>query len=91
MLTKDQMFAIYDFVNTNSGERLWMRSEKLLDLTQELSHTDPQRIIINKFISKNSNRIISELETSIFSLFKKLIEAKDEQEVAFDLVPHMEH
>lgn len=82
MLNKDQVFAINDFVNDNSCSKLWQVSEKLIQITSEVTSNNAQKDFLNKFILKNATRKIAELESSIYSLFKDLLIIKDVQLVA---------
>jgi hypothetical protein len=77
MLNKDQVFAINDFVNDNSCCKLWQVSEKLIQMTSEVVNNDAQKEFLNKFILKNATQKITELENSIYSLFKELLTIKE--------------
>jgi len=77
MLNKDQIFAINDFINDNSCSNLWQVSEKLIQITSEVTSNNAQKDFLNKFILENAPTKIDELENSIYFLFKNLLTIKD--------------
>jgi len=77
MLNKDQIFAINDFINDNSCSNLWQVSEKLIQITSEVTSNNAQKDFLNKFILENAPTKIYELENSIYFLFKNLLTIKD--------------
>lgn len=77
MLNKDQVFSINDFINDNAIDKLWKVSEKLIDISSSLVENDQQKHILNKFIVKNGDRRVFELEKSIYNLFNEIINVKE--------------
>lgn len=82
MLTKDQVFSIQEFIYSHSAEKLWEVGDKLTEIAPELYSTDSQKQTVSRFIVKNGRRIVKEIESSIYSLFKDLATPEPVQEEA---------
>lgn len=76
MLSKDQAFAIHEFITYNSHKELWEVSEELIKITSELIRNDQQKQILNKFLIKNSTSYVSKTEKYIYKMIQDILSNK---------------
>jgi len=80
MLNKDQAFLLHEFLNNHGHQKLWRISEKLTETLDECLSNQDQKDLYNKFLVKNGPKFISDLEGSIYNLFKEINNKKEKVE-----------
>lgn len=73
MLSKDQVFAINEFISNNSYIELWEVGDKLTEIVSEIVQNDQQKDILNKFLAKNGTRYVYKVEKAIYEMIQKIL------------------
>lgn len=73
MLSKDQAFAIHEFIAYNGYKELWEVSEELTQIVSEFIKNDQQKQILNKFLIRNATLYVSKTEKHIYKMIQDIL------------------